>query len=147
MREYDPDTGRFLSVDPVLDLADQQQMNGYTYANSSPVTNVDPDGVLCWRVNGDMDCSNGDGIIRVPTKKGYKVIGPAPPPCYLVPRACGWSPGSRHRSGAAPRSSARPTTPRTLRPQQPYDSPSFLGDLFNSAPTPSPGSTPNRPPA
>ncbi|MEV4837864.1 RHS repeat-associated core domain-containing protein [Nonomuraea sp. NPDC049486] len=131
VREYDPDIGRFLSVDPVLDLADQQQMNGYAYANSSPVTNADPDGKLCRRVNGDMECSNGDGIIRVPTKNGYKVIGPAPPPCYLVPRACGWSPGSRHRSGAAPRSSARPTTPRTLRPQQPYESPSFLGDLFN----------------
>ncbi|MFG2084990.1 MULTISPECIES: RHS repeat-associated core domain-containing protein [unclassified Spirillospora] len=45
-REYDPDTGRFVSVDPVMDQADPQQMNGYTYANNSPVTHADPDG-LC----------------------------------------------------------------------------------------------------
>lgn len=28
-REYDPATGRFLSVDPVMDLTDPQQLNGY----------------------------------------------------------------------------------------------------------------------
>ncbi|MEU5992345.1 RHS repeat-associated core domain-containing protein [Spirillospora sp. NPDC047418] len=43
-REYDPDTGRFISVDPLMDLADPQQMNGYTYANNNPATHADPDG-------------------------------------------------------------------------------------------------------
>ncbi|MEU9115490.1 RHS repeat-associated core domain-containing protein [Streptomyces sp. NPDC048483] len=43
-REYDPETGRFLSVDPVMDPSDPQQMQGYAYGNSNPVTNVDPDG-------------------------------------------------------------------------------------------------------
>ncbi|TDC74172.1 RHS repeat-associated core domain-containing protein [Actinomadura sp. 7K507] len=43
-REYDPETGRFVSVDPVLNQADPQQMNGYTYANNSPVTFSDPSG-------------------------------------------------------------------------------------------------------
>ncbi|SNT40931.1 RHS repeat-associated core domain-containing protein [Actinomadura meyerae] len=43
-REYDPDTGRFISVDPLMDQADPQQMNGYTYANNNPVTHADPDG-------------------------------------------------------------------------------------------------------
>ncbi len=43
-REYDPVTGRFVSVDPVLDTADPQQMNGYSYATNSPVTLSDPDG-------------------------------------------------------------------------------------------------------
>ncbi|MEU3394932.1 RHS repeat-associated core domain-containing protein [Streptomyces albidoflavus] len=43
-REYDPDTGRFISVDPVMDTSDAQQMNGYTYGNNSPVVNSDPDG-------------------------------------------------------------------------------------------------------
>ncbi|MGW4800661.1 RHS repeat domain-containing protein, partial [Nonomuraea sp. NPDC004297] len=131
VREYDPDTGRFVSVDPVLDLADPQQMNGYTYANGSPVTNSDPDGKLCRRINGDMECSNGDGIIRVPTKNGYKVVGPSGPPCYLVPRACGWSPNYRYRAGPAPRSSMRPA-PWPFPPKQPYDTPNptFLGDLL-----------------
>ncbi len=45
-REYNPDTGRFISVDPLMDQADPQQMNGYTYANNNPVTHADPDG-LC----------------------------------------------------------------------------------------------------
>ncbi|MGW7559159.1 polymorphic toxin-type HINT domain-containing protein [Streptomyces sp. NPDC054757] len=43
-REYDPATGRFLSVDPVMDLTDPQQMNGYAYGNNNPVTKSDPDG-------------------------------------------------------------------------------------------------------
>ncbi|MFV2197283.1 RHS repeat-associated core domain-containing protein [Nocardiopsis sp. LOL_012] len=43
-RAYDADLGRFVSVDPVLDLTDPQQMHGYMYANSNPVTFSDPDG-------------------------------------------------------------------------------------------------------
>ncbi|MEU6935658.1 polymorphic toxin-type HINT domain-containing protein [Streptomyces rubiginosohelvolus] len=44
-REYDPDLGRFISVDPILDLADPQQMNGYNYANNNPTTLSDPTGL------------------------------------------------------------------------------------------------------
>ncbi|WP_107501039.1 RHS repeat-associated core domain-containing protein, partial [Streptomyces thermovulgaris] len=44
-REYDPAIGRFISVDPVMDLADPQQMHGYTYANNNPVTLSDPTGL------------------------------------------------------------------------------------------------------
>ena len=43
-REYDPETGRFISIDPVLNLADQQSFNGYAYAENSPVTSSDPTG-------------------------------------------------------------------------------------------------------
>ena len=45
-REYDPATGRFISVDPLLDLTDPQQWNGYVYANNSPVTSSDPAGLI-----------------------------------------------------------------------------------------------------
>ena len=45
-REYDPGIGRFISVDPVQDLSDPQQWNGYSYASGNPVTNSDPSG-LC----------------------------------------------------------------------------------------------------
>ena len=34
----DPTIGRFISVDPVLDASDPQQMLGYTYANDNPVS-------------------------------------------------------------------------------------------------------------
>ncbi|MFF7474811.1 RHS repeat-associated core domain-containing protein [Streptomyces sp. NPDC008092] len=44
-REYDQNTGRFISADPVLDIADPLQMNGYAYANNSPVTRSDPTGL------------------------------------------------------------------------------------------------------
>ena len=44
-REYDPSTGRFLSADPVLDLTDPLQANGYNYANNNPVTHADPTGL------------------------------------------------------------------------------------------------------
>ncbi|MEV7198002.1 RHS repeat-associated core domain-containing protein [Streptomyces sp. NPDC093510] len=43
-REYDPTLGRFISVDPVMDTADPQQMHGYTYGNNNPVIHADPDG-------------------------------------------------------------------------------------------------------
>ncbi len=55
-RLYDQSSGRFLSADPIIDNNDPQQLNGYAYANNSPVTysdptgllhNCGPDGVLC----------------------------------------------------------------------------------------------------
>ncbi|MEV0132536.1 RHS repeat-associated core domain-containing protein [Dactylosporangium sp. NPDC050688] len=45
-REYDAGIGRFISVDPIMDADDSQQMHGYTYSNSSPVTFSDPDGKI-----------------------------------------------------------------------------------------------------
>jgi RHS repeat-associated protein len=51
-RQYDPDTGRFLSVDPIGDLSDAQQMHGYTYSNNSPITKSDPSGLIWGRSVG-----------------------------------------------------------------------------------------------
>ncbi|GIJ27680.1 hypothetical protein Vqi01_28420 [Micromonospora qiuiae] len=44
-REYDSFIGRFISVDPIMDLANPQQMHGYAYANNSPATYSDPTGL------------------------------------------------------------------------------------------------------
>ncbi|MFJ1899528.1 polymorphic toxin-type HINT domain-containing protein [Streptomyces sp. NPDC088115] len=65
-REYDADLGRFISVDPVLDLTDPQQMNGYTYANNNPTTLSDPSGL-----RPDGACG-GAGSCNVGTKKKPK---------------------------------------------------------------------------
>ncbi|MCX4762128.1 polymorphic toxin-type HINT domain-containing protein [Streptomyces sp. NBC_01275] len=46
-REYDRSIGRFISVDPVIDYSDPQQMNGYVYANGNPVTSSDASGLFC----------------------------------------------------------------------------------------------------
>ncbi|MFG2960805.1 RHS repeat-associated core domain-containing protein [Streptomyces sp. NPDC048291] len=43
-REYDPSTGQFISVDPLLTLDQHQSLNGYSYGNNNPVTASDPDG-------------------------------------------------------------------------------------------------------
>ncbi|MEV4461210.1 RHS repeat-associated core domain-containing protein [Microbispora sp. NPDC049633] len=43
-RMYDPVTGRFLSVDPVLSTDQAQSLNGYSYGNNNPVTFSDPTG-------------------------------------------------------------------------------------------------------
>ncbi|MGY3201658.1 polymorphic toxin-type HINT domain-containing protein [Streptomyces sp. TE5632] len=44
-REYDPQLGKFISVDPVIDYTRPHQINGYAYADNSPVTLSDPSGL------------------------------------------------------------------------------------------------------
>ncbi|MGW3644690.1 polymorphic toxin-type HINT domain-containing protein [Streptomyces sp. NPDC000878] len=44
-REYDPTIGRFVSDDPILELTDAQQIDGYTYAADNPLTSSDPSGL------------------------------------------------------------------------------------------------------
>lgn len=65
-REYDPTTGRFLSADPIMDLADPLQMNGYTYANATPVTQSDPTGLKSDECASLYKCS-GDQVITTST--------------------------------------------------------------------------------
>ncbi|WP_249416106.1 RHS repeat-associated core domain-containing protein [Streptomyces sp. TS71-3] len=62
-REYDPTTGRFISVDPLLTLDQPQSLNGYTYANNNPVSASDPDGksVMCPPDTGLCGGSSGQG--------------------------------------------------------------------------------------
>ncbi|MFD9633721.1 RHS repeat domain-containing protein [Streptomyces violascens] len=45
-RDYDASLGQFISIDPVFTIDDPQSLNGYAYANNSPVTSSDPTG-LC----------------------------------------------------------------------------------------------------
>ncbi|MFJ3658811.1 RHS repeat-associated core domain-containing protein [Streptomyces nigra] len=59
-REYDPATGRFLSVDPVLAPEDHESLNGYAYANNTPVTKSDPSG-LRPITDCERGCSDGKG--------------------------------------------------------------------------------------
>ncbi|MFE7809470.1 RHS repeat-associated core domain-containing protein [Streptomyces sp. NPDC057430] len=44
-REYDPNLGQFISVDPILSLDQHQSLNGYSYANNNPVTTADATGL------------------------------------------------------------------------------------------------------
>jgi RHS repeat-associated protein len=75
-RQYDSQTGRFLSVDPVMDPSDSQQMHGYTYSNNSPVTYSDPSGR--WLVGGDDGMGSQYGVRN--NSDGSKTnIGTEPP--------------------------------------------------------------------
>ncbi|MFD8914763.1 RHS repeat domain-containing protein [Streptomyces sp. NPDC059575] len=59
-REYDPATGRFLSVDPLLAPDDHESLNGYAYADNTPVTKSDPSGLH--PISGcEGWCSDGKG--------------------------------------------------------------------------------------
>jgi RHS repeat-associated protein len=55
-REYDPTIGRFISVDPIMDMADPQQWQAYSYSNNSPITFSDPSGLSRCDYN---DCVDG----------------------------------------------------------------------------------------
>ncbi|MEN3360478.1 MAG: hypothetical protein V7637_4460 [Mycobacteriales bacterium] len=63
-RAYDPDTGRFASVDPEFDSTDPQQTQGYAYADNDPTTHSDPTGLhlACGGMGGDYTpCPPGGG--------------------------------------------------------------------------------------
>ncbi|MER7455785.1 RHS repeat-associated core domain-containing protein [Micromonospora sp. NPDC126480] len=80
-REYDPTLGRFISVDPIHDLGDPQQWNGYTYSNNSPITFSDPSGLI--HIEGNSQSEGGQ--IGYQTESGVTVTGtpmnaPEPPP-------------------------------------------------------------------
>lgn len=69
-REYDPALGRFISVDPIIDIDDPLQMNAYAYANNRPITASDPDGQMIY----DDVTGLGYGNAKV-MKNHYKRIG------------------------------------------------------------------------
>ncbi|XKK39842.1 RHS repeat-associated core domain-containing protein [Nocardiopsis sp. ARC36] len=57
-RAYDAALGRFISADPLMDLADSQSMNGYAYANNSPVTYWDGSGLSARDIQQDKAREN-----------------------------------------------------------------------------------------
>ncbi|MGW1116931.1 polymorphic toxin-type HINT domain-containing protein [Streptomyces tanashiensis] len=80
-REYDQNTGRFLSADPLIDFTDPLQMNGYTYANNTPVTSSDPTGLWLDDGTGHNEPGGGPGGGESSTP-GVPVGGTGPGGCY-----------------------------------------------------------------
>ena len=66
-RDYDPNLGRFLTADPVLDPASPQQDNGYSYANNNPVTLTDPSGLRPAGDKDDTDAGDWGNITTCPS--------------------------------------------------------------------------------
>jgi RHS repeat-associated protein len=70
-RKFDPATGLFVSVDPILATGSPQTMTGYTYAAGDPVSGSDPTGEMETAMSGGGGCPYG-----APGCPGYH----APPP-------------------------------------------------------------------
>ncbi|MET7423827.1 RHS repeat-associated core domain-containing protein [Dactylosporangium sp. NPDC005555] len=64
-REYDPTIGRFISVDPVLDLGDPQQLHGYAYSENNPVNRSDPSGLKSSIMNIVMEFLNAAALAAI----------------------------------------------------------------------------------
>jgi RHS repeat-associated protein len=60
-REYDPETGRFATRDPLLFEA--QDSNLYEYANSDPINFADPTGLASWAQIGQIGAGFAGGGI------------------------------------------------------------------------------------
>lgn len=65
-RYYDEMTGRFLSVDPVIDLADPQQWHAYAYSNNNPVTWSDATGLAVKKT--EKKPKSGSSVAVAPPK-------------------------------------------------------------------------------
>ncbi|WP_232108177.1 RHS repeat domain-containing protein [Streptomyces gossypiisoli] len=59
-RQYDPELGQFISVDPLLQTGVGQTLNGYSYAVQNPATVADPSGLGIPECHtGEIKCRNG----------------------------------------------------------------------------------------
>ncbi|MFK8905435.1 polymorphic toxin-type HINT domain-containing protein [Streptomyces sp. YS-3] len=77
-RNYDPVLGRFLSVDPVFEAGDPNQMGGYTYAGDDPVNGSDPNGLWwhpSWSSVGNFFTGVGDSVVGTPWEWGVNGLG------------------------------------------------------------------------
>ncbi|MEW9531127.1 RHS repeat-associated core domain-containing protein [Microbispora sp. NPDC049125] len=112
-RDYDPATGRFVSADPLIDVADPQQMNGYAYANNNPATLSDPDGLIPEDyANGQhggysgwqQDVAAAKAHRPIKSHPSYRPIGHyGAAPAYHAPKpTCGtWNFGCRARAAVS----------------------------------------------
>lgn len=80
-REYDPTIGQFLSVDPILATSDAQSLNGYSYADNSPVTSADPSG-LCMADQCGVGVPKGDGSGEIITDGPINPDDPSAGSCH-----------------------------------------------------------------
>jgi RHS repeat-associated protein len=96
-REYDASIGRFISVDPIMDPASPQQINGYAYANNTPVTGSDPTGLYCDGCslnNPDSAWGTGSG----PGCTHYNCYDDNGKPAYTVTPTAGSKPGAKAKN-------------------------------------------------
>ncbi|WP_407915009.1 RHS repeat domain-containing protein [Kitasatospora sp. NE20-6] len=101
-REYDPNTGRFISVDPKMDSTSSQELHAYAYANNNPLSTSDPRGDIlpeCW--SGQYTCKGGTEVTGY--GQNYEAItraeGGEPAPDYCATHKCTTPPPQDNSNG------------------------------------------------
>ncbi|WP_421742687.1 RHS repeat-associated core domain-containing protein [Cellulomonas sp.] len=74
-RYYDSAIGRFISVDPVMDLGKPQQWAAYSYADNNPITYSDPTGMLSWGSAWKAIKSGASGAAGFVKKYQAEIVG------------------------------------------------------------------------
>ncbi|MEY9895180.1 RHS repeat-associated protein [Catenulispora sp. MAP12-49] len=87
-RKYDPTTGRFISIDPVLQVGKPQAMGGYAYAGNDPVnasdaTGLDPGGQDCVTLSGQPTTCSASGAPNTSNSTCYPTLPGCPG--YVAP--------------------------------------------------------------
>ena len=116
-RQYDPNTGRFTSVDPILDLNDAESWHGFAYAGNSPVSFSDADGLkriaICECFGGRSPQGTGNAFIPAQrwNAPGGRVCvcPPAGPPSFMWSYQFG---GARTTGGQPARVATPPAATR-----------------------------------
>ncbi|MBB5774985.1 RHS repeat domain-containing protein [Nonomuraea jabiensis] len=114
-REYDPATGRFISVDPVMAMTDPQGFNGYAYSSNNPVTWSDPTGLLPQMACAST-CETGDSYYK-PVPGGHQTgtVGGSSKTTYYPPATT----GGGSSSGTSTGSGLAAVTPAVVPPPPP----------------------------
>ncbi|MGW7418610.1 polymorphic toxin-type HINT domain-containing protein [Streptomyces sp. NPDC054813] len=93
-RKYDPTLGSFISVDPVFEAGNPQELGGYTYAADNPISGSDPTGLescyphFCSGTNGTYGTYKSHNDPAAPDYDGTSYDAPGdegylPPMKYL----------------------------------------------------------------
>ena len=80
-RDYDPATGRFVSVDPLLNPTDPQHLNPYAYSENDPTSSSDPTGLFPSRLFNDERGAQDLWHYRA----SLPPVPPPPPPSRRLP--------------------------------------------------------------
>lgn len=131
-REYDPVTGRFISMDPVFQPGDPQTIGGYGYAANDPVNVSDPTGLMLAGDNGgDSDASSTS------QPSGNGVWGPdGPPDTTSMDPLSQYSANGRDiytDENSIPHVVRTPTGPFTAKEQQEIDAMDYLNQSLKEA--------------
>ena len=73
-RNYDASLGRWMNIDPLADVEHSLSLTPYHFAANNPISNVDPDGLDWYDVNGTITWHNQEGELTIEDQT-YQSLG------------------------------------------------------------------------